>query len=346
MKCSRSALLGRSPTRAAPRRGRRRRRGHGRCGVWAVRAPARANPPLRIVVVGAGLAELTCAYRLQQAGFGVCPRSFRPGRRTLLDPPRRLRRRSVRRARRRADRPGPRTSGTSRSLGLQLDNLLQAERNGTEPTYYFDGAPYPLRQATLDLQAVWQTIHSDVSAASYPTLYNSYTPRGYELDHMSIRDWINVSVPGGIGSRLGQLLDVAYNIEYGAETSQRARSTCSISSATWDRARSESSGRRTRSTASAVGTTRSRRACRARSPGQITLNSQLIAVRKNADGTYNLVPARRNDADGGRGSSRARIALLDTPQLGRHLTAASARSSGPRSPSRAWGRTRSSTSSS
>ena len=36
---------------------------------------------------------------------------------------------------------------------------------------------------------------------------------------MSIVDWIEESVPGGMGSRLGQLLDVAYNIEYGAESS-------------------------------------------------------------------------------------------------------------------------------
>jgi monoamine oxidase len=48
------------------------------------------------------------------------------------------------------------------------------------------------------------------------------TIRGYELDHMSVRDWINAYVPGGIGSRLGQLLDVAYNIEYGAETSEQS----------------------------------------------------------------------------------------------------------------------------
>jgi monoamine oxidase len=34
---------------------------------------------------------------------------------------------------------------------------------------------------------------------------------------MSITDWINAYVPGGMGSKLGQLLDVAYNIEYGAE---------------------------------------------------------------------------------------------------------------------------------
>ena len=59
----------------------------------------------------------------------------------------------------------------------------------------------------------------DASAASYPTTWDSVTERGAQLDAMSIVDWINESVPGGITSRLGQLLDVAYNIEYGAESS-------------------------------------------------------------------------------------------------------------------------------
>jgi monoamine oxidase len=58
-----------------------------------------------------------------------------------------------------------------------------------------------------------------VTAAPFPTLYNNNPPpRAIELDHMSVRTWINSYVPGGFGSRLGQLLDVAYNIEYGAET--------------------------------------------------------------------------------------------------------------------------------
>jgi monoamine oxidase len=33
-------------------------------------------------------------------------------------------------------------------------------------------------------------------AASYPTLFDNFTQRGYELDQMSIVDWIEVSVPG------------------------------------------------------------------------------------------------------------------------------------------------------
>src|SRR4029450_9917705 len=61
-------------------------------------------------------------------------------------------------------------------------------------------------------------VHNDVSAASYPTLWNLNTQRGRELDAMSIAQWIDTYVPGGRGSKLGQLLDVAYNIEYGAES--------------------------------------------------------------------------------------------------------------------------------
>ena len=93
------------------------------------------------------------------------------------------------------------------------------EVNGTEPLYYFDGSPYTYAEATDDLKGVWQKLHMDLSAASYPTLFDNFTERGYELDHMSIVDWIEESVPGGIGSKLGQLLDIAYNIEYGAESS-------------------------------------------------------------------------------------------------------------------------------
>ena len=104
-------------------------------------------------------------------------------------------------------------------LGLDLDNQQQAEANGTEMGGYFDGQRYSFTQMTDDLKTIWQQLRQDVSAAGYPTTYRSFTQRGFELDHMSIIDWINAFVLGGIGSKLGQLLDVAYNIEYGAESS-------------------------------------------------------------------------------------------------------------------------------
>jgi monoamine oxidase len=76
---------------------------------------------------------------------------------------------------------------------------------------------YFYRDAVRDLKRIWQPLHRDLIEAGYPTLYNNYTARGAQLDQMSITDWINQTVPGGLGSPLGQLLEVAYIIEYGAE---------------------------------------------------------------------------------------------------------------------------------
>jgi monoamine oxidase len=105
---------------------------------------------------------------------------------------------------------------------LKLVDLLGAEPNGSEPTYFFDGAYYPKAQADTDFQPVHQALQRDVSAASYPTTFDINTPAGIELDNTSIYDWIETRVPGGHGSPFGQLLDVAYNIEFGAETTDQS----------------------------------------------------------------------------------------------------------------------------
>jgi monoamine oxidase len=65
-------------------------------------------------------------------------------------------------------------------------------------------------------------VKQDLREAGYPTVWNSYTPAGYALDHMSVYDWIESRVPGGHRSAFGMLLDVAYNEEYGAETTDQA----------------------------------------------------------------------------------------------------------------------------
>ncbi len=105
---------------------------------------------------------------------------------------------------------------------LPTVNLTGAEPKGSEDTYFFFGEYYPKEQADKDFQPVHQALQRDVSAASYPTTFFIHTDAGVALDQMSVYDWIESRVPGGHRSPFGQVLDVAYNIEYGAETTEQS----------------------------------------------------------------------------------------------------------------------------
>jgi monoamine oxidase len=191
-------------------------------GKFAKAAYAASQP--RIAVVGAGLAGLTCAYRLKQAGYAtdVYEASTRVGGRcwTYTEEFKPL---IAEHGGELIDQGHAAVRQLAQELGLNLDNLLRAQPNGTEDRFYVNGHDYPLSQLEDDLNGIYQKLHKDVSAASYPTLWNSYTHRGWELDHMSIIDWLDETIPnGGSKSDLGRVLDIAYNIEYGAECSEQS----------------------------------------------------------------------------------------------------------------------------
>src|SRR6185503_610702 len=112
--------------------------------------------------------------------------------------------------------------GLADRFGLVVDDLLAAEPQGSTDTYWFLNGRYPAAQADADFIPVRKAAKQDLTAAGYPTSWNSYKPAGRALDHMSIHDWIETRVPGGHASPFGRLLDTAYNIEYGAETSEQS----------------------------------------------------------------------------------------------------------------------------
>jgi monoamine oxidase len=190
-------------------------------GRFAKTAYAAGQP--QIAVVGAGLAGLTCAYRLKQAGYSATVYEANPDRIggrcwSMKFPNGQI----AEHGGELIDQGHTAMRQLAQELGFTLDNLLQAQPRGTEDFFYVNGAKYPYSQLVVDLNAIYQKMHKDVSAASYPTLWNLYTQRGWELDHMSIIDWLNETVPGGASSNLGRVLDIAYNIEYGAECSEQS----------------------------------------------------------------------------------------------------------------------------
>jgi monoamine oxidase len=255
--------------------------------TWTPRATAAGSE--RVVIVGAGLAGLTCAYRLKQSGVTakVFEASDRLGGRcwSITDTFAPL---VAEHGGELIDTGHLEIRQLCQELRLDLDNLLQGETNGTEPLYYFDGAPYTYADAARDFNAVYQKLHSDVSAASYPTTYSISTARGRELDRMSIVDWINESVPGGVRSKFGQLLDVAYNIEYGAECSQQSSLNLLYLLGYSGQGKLRLFGPSNEKYHVRGGNEQIVTKLAAQLAGQITRNRELVAIVRNADGTYTL----------------------------------------------------------
>ena len=262
-------------------------------GNLARPAWARSARPLastRIAVVGAGLAGLTAAYRLQQAGYAaqVYEASSRIGGRCWTGRGDFADGQIYEHGGELIDSNHTNIKQLAQELGLTLDNLLASETNGTEQLGYFFGKPYTFAQMTDDLKVIWQQIHSDVSAASYPTLYSSYTVRGQQLDRMTLYQWIENYVPGGHGSPLGQMLDVAYNIEYGAETTVQSSLNMLYLLGYVGPGQFRTFGKSNEKLHVHGGNDQIPTILAQKLGSQITTNTPLTAIKLNGDGTYTL----------------------------------------------------------
>ena len=257
-------------------------------------APARGAGAPRIVVVGAGLAGLNAAYSLRNAGYAaeIHEASDRIGGRCWTLRGAFADGQIAEHGGELIDQSHTYIRQLAQSLGLKLDNLLTAEQNGTELLGWFDGAPYHYEEMTADIKAAWQKIHKDVSAASYPTTFETSTERGRELDNMSIVGWIEETFEGGMDSRVGKLLDVAYNIEYGAESSEQSALNLLYLLGYSGQGQFRVFGPSNEKYHVVGGNDQITDRLAAALAGQITTGSELVAVRRNAGGTFTLTFAQ------------------------------------------------------
>jgi monoamine oxidase len=194
----------------------------GAAGVAAVAQPAGllAGPAPRIVIVGGGIAGLNAALTLQDAGYTatIYEASSRIGGRMHSDTTSWANGQVTEHCGELIDSTHKTILGLAKRFKIPVADLSAAEPRQSTDTAYFFGQYYPQSQRNDDFNAVYQAVKKDLIAASFPTLYNNYTSAGLGLDHLSVYDWIETRVPGGHNSPMGQLLDVAYNIELGADT--------------------------------------------------------------------------------------------------------------------------------
>jgi monoamine oxidase len=177
----------------------------------------------RVVIVGAGVAGLTCAYRLQQAGIAsrVFDASDRIGGRTWTL-------RDYFAQGQIAEHGGEFISlgqhdvqRLAAELGLQLINLNRHEPGNDIDL--FDGTRYTAKQAKADyLAQVRGPLRAAFRAAGYPTKYDRSTRAGRALDHTSVAEWIETNVPGGRSSKIGALLANGCVGEYGGDPGEQS----------------------------------------------------------------------------------------------------------------------------
>jgi monoamine oxidase len=178
----------------------------------------------RIAIIGGGIAGLNAALTLQDAGITstVYEASGRVGGRMHSDTTSWLNGQTSEHCGELIDSKHKTILGLTTRFKLPTVDLLAAEPVQSTDTDFFFGQYYTQAQANADFKPVWNNLKADLTEAPFPTLYNSFTQAGFNLDHLSLHDWIDSRVPGGHGSNMGQLLDVAYNIEYGNVTTEQS----------------------------------------------------------------------------------------------------------------------------
>jgi monoamine oxidase len=190
--------------------------GLGLTGLGALALPGLERRGPKVIVVGAGLAGLSAAYRLRQAGLHplLLEASNRTGGRVSTE------RRSLG-AGLIAERGGewiepghPSIQGLAADLGVDLE----AVPAGEPPQVWMGGEPYATPAIRVDLAALAPALQRDWQAlgGQLPS-YRSASPAAKALDQLSSLAWIERNVVGGARSRLGRLLAAALAVEWGAE---------------------------------------------------------------------------------------------------------------------------------
>ncbi len=202
-------------------------RGLGMAALGAAAAPefvARASSQVRerVAIVGAGIAGLTAAMRLRDAGIPstVFESSARVGGRMHSE-------RSYWDAGQHTEWCGAMVDSThvtihslARRFGLGLLDTYAGRPPRARDTCYLDATYYSMTDADRDFAKIWPVLQEQLSRVNPTTTYANATPTARRLDLMSMRDWIDRFVPGGLRSQLGRLIDQSYRNEYGRETSE------------------------------------------------------------------------------------------------------------------------------
>ncbi|MEL6222955.1 MAG: NAD(P)/FAD-dependent oxidoreductase [Cyanobacteria bacterium J06626_14] len=199
-------------------------------GVHQRSKPATAQSSISpVLVVGAGLAGLTVAYRLQQAGVPVEvieARNTVGGRvRTTsvsLDIPasgQSSQTLSVEMGGEKINSDHAYIQALASELDLELIDLLETQQGLTEETFFFEGRKVPMSQLVQDFMPIASRIDADLEAIENFESYDVFDPPTVELDNISLAGYLD-QIPSDATMR--NIIKVAYTAEYGLDSEEQS----------------------------------------------------------------------------------------------------------------------------
>ena len=189
-------------------------------GCQSLPAPMRANTDDEVAIVGAGIAGLTAAWRLRQAGVRVrvYEAQNRIGGRMLSLRNHFADGQVIELGGELIDTGHTHIRRLAGELGLVLDDLLDGD--GDHDTWFFDGRAIGEAEIVRAFVPVAAAIERDLAAAGDGEHDETdQNPRFRELVELSIAQWFDRN---GVRGWLRKLLDVAYTTEMGLEIDQQS----------------------------------------------------------------------------------------------------------------------------
>jgi monoamine oxidase len=197
-------------------------------GVWPAGSQAKLDPDAKVVIVGAGIAGLSCAHRLwHECGTRaeVYEWADRPGGRiqTLrghFD--------DGQFVEEHAEFINPEHTATlelAQKLHLTLDNTERYPPgvDADQESFWFDGRLWSQESVNRDWRKFGYALFREAAAkAGWPTTYRHSTPSAAKWDQMSTAEWLDRYLPGGSKSDFGQLCISAVLDEYGGAAEQQS----------------------------------------------------------------------------------------------------------------------------
>jgi len=259
-------------------------------------AVSRAAGRERIAIVGAGIAGLTAALHLHDAGIAstVYESADRVGGRMHSERGYWNDGQHTEWCGAMIDSKHAHIRALARRFNLRLIDTYAAMPPHARDTSYFAGRYYPMARADVDFAPVYRVLREQLRKIGPQTTYDSATPFAHTLDNTSMTAWIDRYVPGGRNSQLGRLIADAYWNEYGVDMDRQSSLNLVYMLGVQDEYGPHGGqlnvlGYSDQRYTMAAGTQRLPEAIAASLPhGSVKLRHRMTQIRKRRDGTYEL----------------------------------------------------------